>query len=205
MYLPKIREVKEALTSFFSKPYTTKFPAEKFTPYEEFRGFPRYDSEKCVGCGTCAQVCPPTAITITDNLELKKRTLVVNYSSCIHCGQCEEKCITEKGIRLSNEYSFSYMDKNDKSILEQVEKELALCEICGEIIAPRDQLKWVRERLGAKAYAHPNFLLETQREFFEVEPSEPKSRIRREDQIKEVCSKCRQKVVVEDEFYAFSK
>lgn len=205
MYLPKIREVKEALTSFFSKPYTTMFPAEKFIPSEHYRGFPRYYAEDCVGCGTCEQVCPATAITITDDIGLRKRTLMINYASCMNCGQCQEKCITGKGVILSNEYSFSYMDKNDKSILEHIEKELVLCEICGEIIAPRDHLNWVKNRLGAKAYAHPNFLLETQREFFEVEPSEPKSRIRREDQIKEVCPKCRQKVVVEDEFYAFTE
>jgi hypothetical protein len=34
----------------------------------------------------------------------------------------------------------------------------------------------------------------------DVEPSYSKSRIRREDYIKEVCPKCRQKVVIADEF-----
>lgn len=205
MYLPKLREIREALTSFFSKPYTTKFPKEDYIPEDEFRGFPRYHADDCVGCGTCAQVCPPGAITVSEDTVRKMRTLTINYNSCIHCGQCQEHCITEKGILLSTEFSFAVTDKNDPAVYENVEKEILLCEVCGSVIAPRDHLKWIRERLGAKAYAHPNFLLNIQREFFELEPSKVKSRIRREDQIKEVCPKCRHKIVVEDEFFTFNR
>ena len=200
MYLPKLREIKEALDSFFSKPYTTKFPAESFTARAEYRGKPRYHSDICVGCGTCAQVCPSKAISLTDDKEKKCRTLQVDYMSCMMCGQCEEKCITDKGIKLSNEYSLAVMDKKAPEVFETVDKELVICEVCGVPIGCRDHLKYVKERLGAKAYAHPNLLLFTQMEFAPLDPSKPKSRIRREDQIKEVCARCRQKVVVIDEF-----
>ncbi len=200
MFLPKLREVTEALRSLFSAPYTTKFPKVGHTPSEYFRGFPKYYEEDCVGCGTCAQVCPPGAITISDDTQNRKRTLVVDYNSCIHCGQCEEKCITGKGIRLTQEYSRSAAQRDVPEFFESVEKELALCEMCGAVIGCRDHLLFVKERLGAKAYAHPNLLLETQRQFSEPGPSNPKDRVRREDYIKQVCPVCRHKIVVVDEF-----
>ena len=70
MFLPKLREIKEALTSFFSAPYTTKFPAKPDTESESYRGMPRYNEEVCVGCGTCVQVCPSKAIELIDDKHL---------------------------------------------------------------------------------------------------------------------------------------
>lgn len=200
MYLPKLREISEALRSLFSSPYTTKFPKVAYTPPQQFRGFPKYNEEKCVGCGTCAQVCPSNAIEVIDDKENGVRRLTVDYGSCMQCGQCEEKCITGEGIKLSTMYSVSVTDKKAPEVFETVEKELVFCEVCGELIACKDHLNFIKDRLGAKAYAHPNLLLETQKKFTDPALSKVKDRIRREDYIKEVCPKCRHKMVVADEF-----
>lgn len=201
MIWPKVREVKEALTSFFTKPYTTKFPAGTYTGDEGFRGFPAYNEKDCIGCGACVQVCPSTAIEIKDDPVTKIRRLTVDYFSCTNCGQCQEKCTTETGIENKSElYSFSSPDKNDKAHFESIEKELVLCETCGAVIGPRAQLLYIKRQLGAKAFSHPNFLIETQRQFLDVGKSNVKEILRREDYIKEVCPKCRQKIVVKDEF-----
>lgn len=200
MRLPKVREIREALRSFFSAPYTTKYPAVPGASFPSYRGLPRYDKDHCVGCGTCAQVCPSQAIEAVDDIPGKMRRLRVDYGSCMQCGQCTEKCITGKGIIITSEYSLSVMNVADPAVFESVEKDLVLCEGCGGVIACRDHLLWIKERLGAKAYGHPNLLLAAQRLLTEVEPSKPKSRLRREDQIKDACARCRQQIVTIDDF-----
>lgn len=200
MFLPKIRELSEALRSLFSAPFTSKFPAKPHQPAQGFRGFPEYHEEFCVGCGTCAQVCPTNAIEVFNDLTKRKRTLRVDYTSCAQCGQCEEKCITGKGIQLSQKFDLSVADLKDDAVYNSVEKSLAICEACGAIVACYDHLRFVKERLGAKAYANPNLLLITQQNFSEIPPSSIKDRLRREDYVKILCPKCRHKVVVIDEF-----
>lgn len=202
---PKLREIREALTSFFSAPYTTKYPAGPAASFPSYRGLPKYDKDQCVGCGTCAQVCPSLAIQITDDTAARVRRLRVDYGSCIQCGQCQEKCITGDGIVSTNAYSLSLGAATAPEAYHSIEKEIVVCECCGAVIGCRDHLLWIRERLGAKAYGHPNLLLAAQRELVEVEPSKPKSRLRREDQIKDACAKCRQAIVTIDEFWDIGK
>ncbi len=200
MILPKVREIKEALLSLFSAPYTTKFPVRPDTESKRFRGMPRFDKNFCVGCGACAQVCPSQAIEVRDDPQRKVRSLRVEYGSCIQCGQCQEKCITGKGIANTTFYSLAVTELEAPDVYETIERELVICESCGEIIGCRDHLRWINLRLGAKAYAHPDFLLLTQAQFADVTPSKPKESIRREDQILTVCAKCRQRIVSADEF-----
>ena len=201
MFLPKLREIKEALTSLFTKPYTTKFPAGVYEPVKQFRGFPVYHEDDCIGCGACAEVCPADAITFEDSRETGMRVLTVDYGYCFNCGMCEENCTTTTGIQNHHDvYSCSSPEALDKSNVSTAEKELVFCEGCGAIIACRDHLTFTREQLGAKAFAHPTLMLDYQREFRDLPESSMKGDIRREDYMKELCPKCRHRIVVEDEF-----
>ena len=62
------RILKQAVQAALSPPYTTKFPAEPYRPIESFRGRPRFNESACIGCGACAEVCPPKCIDVVDDI-----------------------------------------------------------------------------------------------------------------------------------------
>ena len=45
------------------------------------------DSKKCIGCGTCVEMCPVGAISFDENNKAK-----INPDICIKCGTCEAVC-----------------------------------------------------------------------------------------------------------------
>lgn len=156
MKLPKIRELLEAVNSLTHRPYTSGFPAQPHVPYAGFRGQPRYDSERCLGCLACEEVCPAEAIAHQDDAgNHPPRRVMIHYTdTCIFCGCCEDACIADhRGIRLSKDWELSFFDR--ASAWETIEKELQLCELCGEAIACKDHLNWIAGKLGELSYSSP--------------------------------------------------
>ena len=167
--LLQFRVLKTALTALFSRPFTTRFPKEPYQPIPQFRGRPRYFKDDCIGCGACAQVCPSPCIDMVDDLSgpVPVRRLVEHLDACLCCGQCERYCTTEKGIRLSTEYDFAGFAHNEFE--ESVEKELLLCECCGGVLAPVDQIRWLVKRLGPLAFTNPTVMLVSHRDLAVVD------------------------------------
>ena len=55
---------------------------------------PKFDNEKCTGCGRCAEICP------TDILRMRDGMPVVSYpNECWLCGACMMDCAAN-AIRL---------------------------------------------------------------------------------------------------------
>lgn len=152
MRYPKLREIKEAVISLVTPAYTTRFPKEPHTPFAGYRGKPVVDDANCVGCETCANVCPPLAITFEDDKQTGIRTIKRDYGKCIFCGQCETHCITQKGVILSDKiYDMAAYDQKDN--VEYQEKELLLCKHCGALITTKEHYMFMHKKLGPKAYA----------------------------------------------------
>jgi len=199
MKYPKIREVKEALISLFTPAYTTKFPAKPHIPFEKFRGKPVVDDANCVGCETCANVCPPKAITFRDDKEKQVRTMTRNYGQCIFCGQCEEHCITGKGVKLSDKiYDLAAFDKD--VLVEYQKKDLLVCKGCGAIITTKEHIRFIYDKLGPSAYASILNLNMLNERLHLAEPEDTATEItdglKRKDMFNIICPNCLRKVLV---------
>jgi hydrogenase-4 component H len=167
MKKPKLRELGEAVRAIVKGPYTTRFPFVVTEPIETYRGKVEFDEATCIGCGACAQVCPPQAIRLDDDREKGVRRLTILYDVCIFCGQCTIHCTTETGIKHTRDYDLAEFDRIQTQA--SLEKELVFCEGCGEVIGTRDQLVWLAKKMGEVAYANPTIFLASARELGLIE------------------------------------
>ena len=194
MRLPKLRELKEAVTAVFSPRFTTRFPAEPCVVPEKYRGKPEFDLDTCIGCGACVNVCPTEPLTQIDDLEANPpvRKITLRYDTCIFCGNCRDNCTTEDGIKLSNEWDLATLDR--ESTVETHEYELQLCEKCGAVIGTKKHLIWLYEKLGPLAYTNPSLLIAKSDELL-TKPQDikqqPDKDIQTNDFMRILCPKCK--------------
>ncbi len=105
----------------FKKPVTVPmddiFKNPRKSP-DNYRGFHTNDWDKCIGCGTCADVCPTAAISMVERSELpdvdgsKPERPVVDYGRCCFCGLCVDICASGS-LNLTKEYLFNSPNPED--------------------------------------------------------------------------------------------
>ena len=200
MKYPKIRELKEAVISLVTPAYTTSFPRKPHIPFENFRGKPEVDDKNCVGCETCANVCPSRAITIEDDRTTGKRVITRNFGKCIFCGMCQQHCITGKGVTLSDKiFDLAVFDRN--KVIEKQEKNLVICKNCNAVITTDEHIWYMHDKLGPKAFAsilNLN-LLNEKLELVKKEDTEVEIRdgLKRKDMFNIICPNCMRSVLIQ--------
>lgn len=193
-------------------PYTSKYPKEPAKIYERFRGRPYFYEEDCIGCTACAQVCPAKAIDVEDKVSSDgaKRALIIHWDICIFCGNCQANCPTTKGIMLSQEFDLA-VTENREALRQAIEKELVVCECCGEPIIPYDQFVWVANKLGSLCFSNASLLLFYLKALNLSLQENPRSDVgtgyypvptavndtQRADRVKILCPSCRRRAVLE--------
>lgn len=197
MRYPKLRELREAVRALIKGPYSSNFPNAPHKPFERFRGKTKFHVDDCVGCSACFQVCPSKAIDMQDTKG--KRRLTVNWDLCIFCGQCQANCITQKGIMLSNEFDIATTGKRSE-LSQSIEKEMALCDCCGENVVPYDHILWVARKLGPLSFSNASvtlfYLKDLGLSLTEGPLLKDKAEFNRSDRIKILCPRCRREAVL---------
>lgn len=100
-----------------------------------YRGRVEVDEAKCVGCSTCAQVCPCNAIRLDEKEDGIR--LILWHSHCSFCGLCEFYCPTD-AIKQTNDWRLEH-DYAEKYVMQEViTARYQHCSSCGEkLMAPR--------------------------------------------------------------------
>jgi hydrogenase-4 component H len=110
----------------------TRRPEDRVPCPLGFRGMITHDPARCMGCGTCAYVCSPSAITLD---ETDPRFIEWAYFAgrCTFCGRCVEYCATQ-ALRFEPESPVVTGDQSQHRLAHQVFYKP--CARCGHPIIP---------------------------------------------------------------------
>jgi hydrogenase-4 component H len=135
-----LSKIKEAIVCLKAGRVTLPYPAQAQPVPERFRGRPRFEAAKCVGCAGCANNCPAREILVHD---LCQEIRVIQYLGrrCTYCGRCADVC-PEKAITMSHDFETATPAIAD--LRQRLELFMSTCQRCGRCFlqpSPLEQLK----------------------------------------------------------------
>jgi glutamate synthase (NADPH/NADH) small chain len=93
----------------FEKPYTIRTLKEPRPGADRYRGFHQNDLEKCIGCGSCAEICQNVSIDMIPVSETKEGDSglrpKIDYGRCCWCALCVDIC-PSGSLTMSNAYTW---------------------------------------------------------------------------------------------------
>lgn len=110
-----------------------------------FRGNPRVDQAKCVGCAACAHVCPADAIEIVGSGA--ERLVRFMHKDCIFCGSCQDVC-PSKAVELCAGRTEWFQAK--EASLSEAHISVKPCRLCGAPYVPDAQVAWALRRIDER-------------------------------------------------------
>ena len=205
MRYPKIRELIEAIKALVAGPYTIKFPRKPIEPAKRFRGKPEYSNEGCIACTACSLVCPARVIEFRDTVTKYKATrkMILHLDECHYCGQCSALCTTRDdnppGIKHTTKFDLAGSDRATM-VSTTDEKELVLCEVCGDVITAKAHLEWIVKKIGPLAFSNPTLFVSSLKSMGfseDVLQVAKDASMTRADRIKVLCAKCKRRTTIE--------
>ncbi len=118
----KINDILSPFTAWkhvVKEPLTVKKPLER-EGADRYRGFHKNEIDKCIGCGTCEDICQNAAIDLVpvDGVETKDGDSglrpKIDYGRCCWCALCVDICTTNS-LSMSNE--FKWIDEDPDNFL----------------------------------------------------------------------------------------
>ena len=128
MKLKDVLSPFSAWKNLFIEPVTIKDPFTERPGAERYRGFHKNDLDKCIGCGSCEEICENEAIDLmpVDGIETKHGDSglrpLVDYGRCCWCALCVDICTTNS-LTMSNEYTWVTENADDFLYFPGVQKK----------------------------------------------------------------------------------
>ncbi len=106
----------------FEKPYTNKKPLTTRPGAERYRGFHINDIDKCIGCGSCEEICQNMSIDLVpvEGIETTEGDSglrpQIDYGRCCWCALCVDIC-PSGSLTMSNEYI--WLEEGDGEVADK--------------------------------------------------------------------------------------
>ncbi len=103
--------------NIIKEPVTISHP-EKREGSDRYRGFHKNDIQKCIGCGTCEEICQNAAIDMVPVSKINTKEgdsglrPRVDYGRCCWCALCVDICTTNS-LSMSNKFRWAVEGENE--------------------------------------------------------------------------------------------